>query len=187
MANKVVSKNEIFINGTYYPVSRPVQSQLASIYPSKIVIGDTTRDSQLRSSVWATSDHRGGIGIERMQGPADADRAWWSTCQLRYRHHLVLGALANKTTTEITGGSTAITGEITMLAELATRIYASWGQAPYYYIKATDDWTTNGGTTGYGYLFDFATAETEGMIRPPVTPSVFELKNPKLNVMGRVH
>ncbi len=141
MANKVVSKNEIFINGTYYPISRPVQSQLASIYPSKIVIGDTTRDSQLRSSVWATSDHRGGIGIERMQGPADADRAWWSTCQLRYRHHLVLGALANKTTTEITGGSTAITGEITMLAELGTRVYASWGQTPYYYIKATDDWT----------------------------------------------
>jgi len=57
----------------------------------------------------------------------------------------------------------------------------------YKWDEATDDWTTNGGTTGYGYLFDFATAETEGMIRPPVTPSVFELKNPKLNVMGRVH
>lgn len=141
MANKVVSKNEIYLNGTYYPVSRPVQSQLASIYPAKVVIGDTTRDSQIRTSVWATSDHRGGLGIERMQGPSDADRAWWSTCQLRYRHHLVLGALANQTTAEITGGSTAISGEITMLAELDNRVYTSWDQAPYYYIKASDDWT----------------------------------------------
>ena len=64
MANKVVEDNEIFLNGVYYPVVRPVQSSLASIYPAKIVIGDTTRDSNLRSSVIAWSDWRGGIGVE---------------------------------------------------------------------------------------------------------------------------
>ena len=148
MANKVVSKNEVFLNGTYYPVARPVQSVLASIYPAKVVIGDTTRDSQVRSSVISWSDWRGGIGIERMQGASDVDRAWWSTCQLRYRHHLVLPALANVTTAEITGGATAITGEITMLAELGTVMYTSWATAPYYYVKVTDDWTrvTNSGS-----------------------------------------
>ena len=78
MANKVVDKNEIYLNDTYYPIVRPVQSVLASIYPAKVVIGDTTRDSQIRSSVISWSDWRGGIGVERMQGPADADRAWWS-------------------------------------------------------------------------------------------------------------
>ncbi len=46
MANKVSSKSEIYLNGTYYPLTRPVQSVLASIYPAKVVIGDTTRDSQ---------------------------------------------------------------------------------------------------------------------------------------------
>ena len=51
MANKVIQKNEIYLNGTYYPLNRPVQSTLASIYPAKVVIGDTTKDSQLRSSV----------------------------------------------------------------------------------------------------------------------------------------
>ena len=63
MPAKVVSKNEIYLGGTYYPLARPVQSVLASIYPSKVVIGDTTKDSNLRSSVVAWSDWRGGIGV----------------------------------------------------------------------------------------------------------------------------
>ena len=151
MANKVIQKNEIYLNGTYYPLNRPVQSTLASIYPAKVVIGDTTKDSQLRSSVVSWSDWRGGIGVERMQGPADADRAWFSTCQTRYRHHLVLGALGNQTTAEITGGSTAITADITMIQDLGSTVddmYASWDLALYNYKKTPNDWTrvTNGGS-----------------------------------------
>jgi len=151
MANKVIQKNEIYLNGTYYPLNRPVQSTLASIYPAKVVIGDTTKDSQLRSSVVSWSDWRGGIGVERMQGPADADRAWFSTCQTRYRHHLVLGALGNQTTAEITGGSTVITGDITMIQDLGSTVddmYASWDLALYNYKKTPNDWTrvTNGGS-----------------------------------------
>ena len=64
MANKVVKDNEIYLGGTYFPIAKPVQSVLASIYPSKVVIGDTTKDSQLRSSVIAWSDWRGGIGVD---------------------------------------------------------------------------------------------------------------------------
>ena len=160
MANKVVDKNEIYLNNTYYPIVRPVQSVLASIYPAKVVIGDTTRDSQIRSSVISWSDWRGGIGVERMQGPADADRAWWSNCQLRYRHHLVLPALANQTTTEITGGSTAISGAITMLAELGTKMYASWDLAPYYYVKASNDWTR---VTSGGSAYSFPSTPTDAI------------------------
>ncbi len=158
MANKVIQKNEIYLDGTYYPLNRPVQSTLASIYPAKVVIGDTTKDSQLRSSVVSWSDWRGGIGVERMQGPADADRAWFSTCQTRYRHHLVLSALGNVTTAEITGGSTAITGEITMIAELGNDIYGSWDKVPYKYIKASDDWTRV--TTGGNYSFDYTPTDS---------------------------
>ncbi len=57
----------------------------------------------------------------------------------------------------------------------------------YKWDEVTDDWTTSGGTTGYGHLYDFASSEVNGIVRPPITPSVFELKNPKQNVMGRVH
>ena len=146
MANKVVDDNEIYLGGTYYPLNRPVQSVLASIYPSKVTIGDTTRDSNLRSSIIAWSDWRGGIGVERMQGPADADRAWHSTCNLRHRHHLVLPALSAATTAELSDG-TAITGAITFIQDLGTELYAGYGNTPYYYSEGGDHWTqvTNGG------------------------------------------
>ena len=49
MATKVVERNEVNLNGVYYPLVAPVQSALASIYPGKVVIGDTTKDSQLRT------------------------------------------------------------------------------------------------------------------------------------------
>ena len=66
MANKVSSANEVYLAGNYFPIARPVQSVLASVYPAKVTIGDTTRDSQIRSSIIAWSDWRGGIGIDRM-------------------------------------------------------------------------------------------------------------------------
>ena len=140
MPAKVVSKNEIYLGGTYYPLARPVQSVLASIYPSKVVIGDTTKDSNLRSSVVAWSDWRGGIGVERMQGPADVDRAWYSTCNLRHRHHLVLPAKSTATASTDAGGS-SITGIVSFIQDLGTILYAGWATVPYYYSEASDRWT----------------------------------------------
>ena len=90
MANKVIQKNEIFLDGKYYPINKPVQQVLTSLYPPKVTIGDTSRDSQSRASVISWSDFRGGIGVENMEGAKDVDRAWWSTCTLRYKKHLVL-------------------------------------------------------------------------------------------------
>ena len=146
MANKVVTKNEIYLGGTYYPLARPVQSVLASIYPSKVVIGDTTKDSNLRSSVIAWSDWRGGIGVERMQGPADADRAWYSTCNLRHRHHLVLPAKSTATSTTDDSSAT-ISGKVTFLQDLGSDLYAGWDKNIYYYAEVSDTWTkvTSGG------------------------------------------
>ena len=71
MTSKVIDTNEISLNGVYYPITRPIRSTLASIYPAKVVIGDTSKDDQLRSSIVAWSDWRGGIGINRMEGAAD--------------------------------------------------------------------------------------------------------------------
>ncbi len=49
-------------------------------------------------------------------------------------------------------------------------------------------YTTEGGTVGYGYYYDFEAALVDGIIRPPEssTPAVFELKNPNQNIQGRV-
>ena len=140
MANKVIEDNEIYLGGTYYPLNRPVQSVLASIYPAKVTIGDTTRDSNLRSSIISWSDWRGGIGVERMQGASDADRAWYSTCNLRHRHHLVLPALSTATTAQ-DADDTSIQGAITFIQDLGTVLYAGYSTAPYYYSEANDRWT----------------------------------------------
>ena len=149
MASKVVEDNEIYLGGTYYPLNRPVQSVLASIYPAKVTIGDTTRDSNLRSSIISWSDWRGGIGVERMQGPADSDRAWYSTCNLRHRHHLVLAADSAATRNQDADG-TAIGGSVTFIQNLGNDLYACWNRDPYYYVEenpaasaigSQDSWT----------------------------------------------
>ena len=50
--------------------------------------------------------------------------------------------------------------------------------------------TAEGGTTGYGYKYDFQTALSDDstIVLPPntSTPTVFELKNPNQNIQGRV-
>ena len=142
MAASVVEPNEIVLNGVYYPLTRPVQSVLASIYPSKVVIGDTSKDSQLYSSIIHWSDWRGGIGKERMAGAGDVNRAWYSSLQLRYNNHLVLPGLANATA----AASGAPAGsQIRTINELGSDIYAVWGasggdQKVYKYAEASDSW-----------------------------------------------
>ncbi len=143
MTSKVIEPNEISLNGIYYPISRPVRSTLASIYPAKIVIGDTDKDSDPRSSVVGWADWRGGIGINRMEGAADVNRAWFSTCQLRYKNHLVLPPLANNTETPSHDLGQAKIGAI---ETFANEVYAFWnggtGATPklYKYANASDDW-----------------------------------------------
>ena len=161
MASKVVEDNEIYLGGTYYPLNRPVQSILASIYPAKVTIGDTTRDSNLRSSIISWSDWRGGIGVERMQGASDADRAWYSTCNLRHRHHLVLPALSTATTAQ-DADDASIQGAITFIQDLGTVLYAGYATAPYYYSEANDRWTRVTTTDG-GSAHSFPAAPTDSI------------------------
>jgi len=143
MANSVVEANEIFLNGVYYPTTRPVRSTLASIYPGKVVIGDTTKDSQLRSSIIAWSDWRGGIGINRMEGGAETSRAWYSTCQLRYKNHLVLPGLATESSSPSHGLTDPAIGAINTLSD---EVYAFWNgsvsESPklFKYNNTSDTW-----------------------------------------------
>ena len=44
----------------------------------------------------------------------------------------------------------------------------------------------SGGEGGYGFQYNFTNAIVDGVIRPSVTPSVFELKNPNQDIYGKV-
>ena len=142
MTSKVIDTNEISLNGVYYPITRPIRSTLASIYPAKVVIGDTTKDSQLRSSIIAWSDWRGGIGVNRMEG-GEVNRAWYSTCQLRYKNHLVLPGLATESSTPSHSLTDAAIGA---LNTLASEVYAFWNgstsESPklFKYNNTNDSW-----------------------------------------------
>ena len=137
MATKVVEANEVSINGVYYPISRPVQVVLASLYPAKITIGDTSRDSQTRASVISWADWRGGLGTERMEGAVDVDKAWWSTAQLRYKRHLVLPELAVQTAEATSYTGSASNGQI---AEYGNEIYTAYAEQIFKYSNAADSW-----------------------------------------------
>ena len=150
MANKSVSKNEVYLNGVYYPVTRPVQSVLSSLYPPKVTIGDTTRDSQTRASVISWSDFTGGIGVERMEGSTDVDRAWWSELSLRYKRHLVLGPQA----VQITNADATSANTLDMLQEFNNEIYGIWSDKKVYKFNS-------GGSTsdGFGSALDTLPSE----------------------------
>ena len=151
MTSKVIEPNEVSLNGVYYPITRPVRSTLASIYPAKVVIGDTDKDSDPRSSVIGWSDWRGGIGINRMEGAADVNRAWFSTCQLRYKNHLVLPSLATETTTPSHSLGQGVIGAI---ESIKNEVYAFWnggsGATPklYKYANGSDSWGSQITTSG---------------------------------------
>ena len=151
MTSKVIETNEVSLNGVYYPITRPVRSTLASIYPAKVVIGDTDKDSDPRSSVIGWSDWRGGIGINRMEGAADVNRAWFSTCQLRYKNHLVLPSLATETTTPSHSLGQGVIGAI---ETFKNEVYAFWnggsGATPklYKYANGSDSWGSQITTSG---------------------------------------
>jgi hypothetical protein len=44
----------------------------------------------------------------------------------------------------------------------------------------------SGGESGYGFQYNFDNAVVDGVVRPSVTPSVFELKNPNQDIYGKV-
>ena len=54
----------------------------------------------------------------------------------------------------------------------------------YYYRADGTPYTDNDSTYGFQYGFD--NAEENGIIRPSITPSVFELKNPNRDIYGKV-
>ena len=61
--------------------------------------------------------------------------------------------------------------------------YAS-GRKLYQYQGDGD--IVDGGESGYGFQYNFENALQDGIIRPSVTPAVFELRNPNQDIYGKV-
>lgn len=143
MPERVIEKNEVSLNAVKYPILGEVQSVLTSQFAPKVVIGDTSRDSQQGQSVVAWGDWRGGIGLFKMRDPlraenaGDINRAWWSTCQMRYNGHLVLPQLATLT------AASGVTGVyvIGAMGELSNEIYAAFGTPVRKYDNTADSWS----------------------------------------------
>ena len=140
MTQRVIQTDEISLNAVRYPIEGPVTTVLASIYPSKVVLGDTTKDSQLRASVAAWGDFRGGIGAEEVVSIEDPlNRAWWSELNLRHQGHLVMAPL----TSYASENTTAIIGTI---VEFKNEIYATANSGSSTTLHKYDDVTNTWGS-----------------------------------------
>ena len=129
--HSVQDEHEILLDGTRYRLRSRLTRQLVSVYPGKVVIGDTSRDSRPRTSILAYSDLRGGIGIERMKGARDADRVWWSTMDLSHDGHLVLPPRP------IALPRLPGSGDVTALGYLKGFIYVVFNRSVYKWDPAT--------------------------------------------------
>ena len=142
----VVNKNEILLNSQRYKISGPVRKTLVSIAAPRFTIGDTQRGADPRASILTQNDFRGGIGWERGLDPGTIDRVWWSTCQTRYKGHLLLPRKLNAATSALSD-DTAISGSIISIigfqssAATSEEIYAIFGDNKVYtYNDASDNW-----------------------------------------------
>lgn len=136
MAIGVVEKNEVILNGVKFKIKDGIRSFKTNVYPAKIVIGDTNKDSRTNVSSLSLTDFRGGIGLNRYEGAADVTRAWFATTQLRYLGNIVLPPLATETAES---GKTGIF-TVPVLADLLGVVYATFGRDVYAYTPLADSW-----------------------------------------------
>lgn len=90
----VIGANEIELNSVKYKINGSIKPILASKFADKMVVGDYTKASNPNVDSWVISDNRGGILAEEMDEATQANRGWWSTCNLSYLNHMVLPPLA---------------------------------------------------------------------------------------------
>ncbi len=114
---KVFKSNEVYLFGYHYPVLTDVNDSLGNQWAQKQVVGDYTKDSELYTSSYISSDHRGGVGIKDMVEEKDAARCWWSTLNLDFKGHLVLPPL-------VTDCGNPGTNDAAILVEYNNKLYA---------------------------------------------------------------
>jgi len=132
---RVLDKGEVSLDKTRYKLREgtQVQSFLSSIYPPKIVIGDTTRDSGTGASVFAMSDWRGGLGKYEYKANESIDKSWRMFGQGRQGHFV-------KPKEVVTTGSNPSFTRIGAIGELGASVYAAFDTAVHAYNNSSDTW-----------------------------------------------
>ena len=144
MASKVLQENEISLNSVYYRIGTSVRRFIASQFPGKITLGDYNLESNPITSTFVSSDHRGGLGIDRMDLSKDLDRVWWSTGQLRFKDHLVLPQLATASGTDPDADLTEFLTFNGTLFAMGSGFLYSYGTADTWSVIEVDTDKTNG-------------------------------------------
>lgn len=86
IGESVYRPDEVYIDGTYFPIWGQVRRTGVTPFPPKMTLGDYTRDSKVIDSSWVLSDFSGGIGILYGKLPQHEDRLWFSDLSTLYRY-----------------------------------------------------------------------------------------------------
>ena len=141
----VVGASEVLLNSERYKISGPVRKTLVSIAAPRFTIGDTQRGADPRASILTQNDFRGGIGWNRGLDSGSADRAWWTTCQTRFKGHVLLPRKPNAVAANTGSGFIRTVIEFTVGG--STSIYTVNSDSKVYsYSDASDAWTYAGKT-----------------------------------------
>jgi hypothetical protein len=136
---RVITENEVSLNGIFYRVRRQVQWNIASQYPAKVVIGDIDSSSQQHTSAIRWSGATGGIGKKDHDGAVDVNNLWYGTSHLRVQGHKTLPDRITSTAASGVGGVL----KVGALAELAGNVYSAFGESVRKYAFGTDSWGGN--------------------------------------------
>jgi len=126
MSKTVTSEKEIYLGDTRFPIKGRVRPSLISVMPGKVTIGDYSLADELVASNWVMSDQRGGILVENMDEATHQDRAYWSTCYLGSKGHIILPPLATDC------GTGQAEAQVTFVAAGAGSTAAAGSIAPAY-------------------------------------------------------
>lgn len=124
---------EIIVDGRPFPALNPVRYNNLATFSQKLIIGDTTRDSDdlIAARIW--SNWTGGGQVYRENSGSDQQRFWYSTCYTRSANQLSLNPL----TVTFADPSGATDRVCRPVGALNGGFYVAWGNDLYRFDPAT--------------------------------------------------
>jgi hypothetical protein len=108
LANRIIDRGEIYLNGYKYKINGPVQVQSIDPFPDPIRFGDASYDNKSHLSSWPIKCI-GGIGNENFRTD-EPDKIWWTNCITEYPGHILPPRLATKITIPTITAPTLLNG-----------------------------------------------------------------------------
>lgn len=158
---RIISKDEVSLNGVFYSLRRPVATVVVPPYPVGRDTGDVgggaIPNARVRRIRWDNA--QGGIGKKDHGRDEDVARIFYGTSHLRQDGHMTLPDKV--TTTAASGVSGAF--EVGVLAELASETYATFSTSIRKYDFNGDSWGNNIATLA-ALPTDSLTARLDGTV-----------------------